>query len=648
MKPGLQELHRVNWRILVGTEGQDIIILTPEMIQEEGLEDWAAVFKLGTAGYRDQLDPNDINNPRVAFNRTKVAIIAEAKARVYDRLFGGKARQIERHVGGEVRPHTSEFIELAARVYAAHGHKVHLRKGVDTTPIWYSSFGVFYNDLNDGENFTASHSPNFKGGWKPMDGMGKQILEEAGLIATEVKEVVAPGYRIELAPADSPLIIRDFDATDAYCAYIGSIIPQMALDDIDRAGKLGFKTFISTVGGSMAGTTKPIFRRLHIDRYVHFLHDAEDSNYHGIGIIDGVNYGVDPGKWQTYKHIGAQETLRTSGPGDVFFVWDPDGDRFNIITTAPLTFSDKASSYGLEVDPLTEDRILVYFKPNQIYFMLTLARIEQLRGTGELDTYDWLVAETFPTSRSIGEIAEKHGLRVVRTPVGFKYFGDVAQQIEARIEQGEKDISIQLPTGESVLLGKNPRILIMAEESGGAALGGSHLAVSRNGRRKSVVMKEKDGFQIGLAVMALAARLYSEKKSFAEFYMESIDKHDIDYRYYERLDVTLYDENLPPDELPEAKRQGLARRDRVVRFFKELTSMPVQDACSVLDRHVPGLNLPPLKRVMWAGDGTLMDFDGMWWEIRASGTDAVLRYYIEGRNRESIKEINKGFCNLVI
>ena len=335
----------------MGTEEQDSIILTPELIQEEGLRDWAAAFKLGTAGYRDQLDPDDIDNPKVAFNRTKVAIIAEAKACVYDKI-SDRNKQIERHVGGEVRPHTHEFIELAARVYAAHGHKVHLRKGVETTPIWYSSFGVFYNELNDGENFTASHSPNFKGGWKPMDGMGTQLLEEADLIASEVKRVVSPGRVITLATTDSPLILRDFDATSAYCEYLGSIIPAIAIENIREAEKLGFRTFISTVGGSMARTTKPIFRRLGIDGCVHFLHEQEDPNYHGIGVVDGVNYGVDPGKWQVYKHIGAQEILKKSGSNDIFFIWDPDGDRFNIITTAPASLAEKAISYGLETDPL--------------------------------------------------------------------------------------------------------------------------------------------------------------------------------------------------------------------------------------------------------------------------------------------------------
>ena len=637
----------MNWRNLVDTKEPDRIILTPEVINAENLQSWAETFKLGTAGYRDRLDPDDINNPRVAFNRTKVAVIAEAKACVYDML-GKKDAEIERHVGGEVRPHTSEFIQLAARVYAAHGHRVHLRKGVDTTPIWYSSFGVFYNELNDGENFTASHSPNFKGGWKPMNGMGKQLLEEADLIAAEVKKVVSPGREIKLAPTDSPLITRDFDATDAYCDYLNAIIPTTAIEDIRKAEKLGFKTFISTVGGSMARTTKPIFRKLGIEGCVHFLHDQEDSNYHGIGIIDGVNHGVDPGKWQVYKHIGAQEILRNSGHTDVFFIWDPDGDRFNIITTAPSSLAEKAVSYGLEMDPLTPGRILIYFKPNQIYFMLTLARIEHLEATGELDTFDWMVAETFPTSRSIGEVAEKYGIKVVRTPVGFKYFGAIAEQIEAQLAKGKEKIVIYTLTGQSVSLGKDPRILLMAEESGGAAMGGSRLAVSKNGLRKSLVMKEKDGFQIGLAVMALAAKLCAQKKSFAEFYTDSVDTHDIAYRHYERIDVTLYDENLPPAALVEKKREGFSRRDKVVEFFRGLVDLPVKDTYALLREKMPGVSLPRLKRVMWAGDGTLMDFEGMWWQIRASGTDAVLRYYIEGRDREAILGFNRAFRDMRI
>ena len=69
---------------------------------------------------------------------------------------------------------------------------------------------------------------------------------------------------------------------------------------------------------------------------------------------------------------------------------------------------------------------------------------------------------------------------------------------------------------------------------------------------------------------------------------------------------------------------------------------------NVLKEKTEGVDLPPLKRAMWAGDGTLMEFEGMWWEIRASGTDAVLRYYIEGRHRESIRVINRAFRDMKI
>ena len=88
----------------------EAIVLTDEIIRKENLKEWARSFKLGTAGYRDQLDPNDINNPAVSFNRVKIAIIAEAKARVYDSHYHGRTAPLSRHVGGEVRPHTPEFI----------------------------------------------------------------------------------------------------------------------------------------------------------------------------------------------------------------------------------------------------------------------------------------------------------------------------------------------------------------------------------------------------------------------------------------------------------------------------------------------------------------------------------------------------------
>ena len=91
----------------------ETIRVTPE-IARAGLLDWAADFKLGTAGYRDLLDPEDMHNPEVPFNSLNLAVMMCARAQLA--LEDGLA---DLHVGGEVRPHTQAFIDLAARIYAA-------------------------------------------------------------------------------------------------------------------------------------------------------------------------------------------------------------------------------------------------------------------------------------------------------------------------------------------------------------------------------------------------------------------------------------------------------------------------------------------------------------------------------------------------
>ena len=401
----------------------------PELVAAAGLEAWSSQFKLGTAGYRDLLDPEDLFNFGVPLNGLTLAIILEARARL------AVAKGIKSlHVGGEVRPHTQEFIDLASRIYAAHGISVHLRAdGERTTPIWLSSFGVFHEELDGGENFTASHSQSYKGGWKPMEAAGGQLMEMAGQIADGVRDLVAiagsGGVRIRLAASGDDLIRRDFDPVAAYVDVLKQVVPEPLLTEVSRATEGGFKAAFCTEGGSMGPAARRIYASLGIpsgdDEAVFFTHEEESSNYHGIGVVDGVNHGVDPGKWQVYKNVGAQEML-AGGACDVFFIWDPDGDRFNMVTMAPARLANEARGAGLEVDPLDQDRCLVFFKPNQIYFMLTALKIASLAEAGELENYNWIVATTWPTSMSIGEIAdtfnERFGgaLGTFRFPVGFK------------------------------------------------------------------------------------------------------------------------------------------------------------------------------------------------------------------------------------
>ena len=628
------------------------------LVAAAGLEAWAARFALGTAGYRDLLNPDDLFDFAVPFNGLTVALLLEARARI------AVEQGLERlHIGGEVRPHTQEFIDLAARLYAAHGLEVHLRPaGRRTTPIWLSSFGVFCEELDGGENFTASHSQSYKGGWKPMDSTGGQLLGMAAEIAGRVRAVVAEakadGLTVALAGADDPRILRDFEPTAAYVEVLRTVIPANLLAEVPAAAAEGFRAAFCTEGGSMGPAGRDVFGHLGIgvgdQGPVFFTHEQESSNYHGIGIIDGVNHGVDPGKWQVYKHVGAQALLG-DGTCDVFFIWDPDGDRFNMVTTAPARLAGRAREAGLEVDPLDADRCLVYFKPNQIYFMLTAAKLAALAASGELDRFNWIVATTYPTSRSIGEIAEQAnrrqsaGLATFRVPVGFKHFAALVTSLEEQIAAGTDVCRATDVTGDVTEFGPRPRLLIMAEESGGAAMGPAEPARSRHGGRTSLAAKEKDAMQIGVMCLCLAARLHRTGGSFADWYLQQLEGWGTRYRFYERRDLTLFDESLTGADRVRAQDAGNRRKDATVAFFRSLESLTLAEATRKLVMAMPeGSALPTIERVFWAGDGTFMEFSGQWFELRASGTDAVLRYYMEGADSGLVAELNEAFTQLTI
>ena len=636
-------------------EWQDLA-LTEEVVSAYSLQQWAQEFSLMTAGYRDRLDPEDAANPEARFNVVTVAIMAEAKARVFLRkLAPGEVGEV--HIGGEVRPHTQTFIKIAARIYAAHGFKVHLRAGLSTTPIWYSSFGIVYQELQSGENFTASHSQYFKGGWKPLDSEGKQLLAEEPEIIEEVRAVVTGRQLIRLAPwQGNPLIFHDFDVDEAYVDYQRFVFGEELIAGIREEGRKGFRCSICTLGGSMKATSERLFARFGIPTgeqgvFRYFLAE-EDSRYHGVGQVGGENFGVDPGSPKVYRSVGAQRIL-LEREADLVILWDPDGDRLKVITTAPSSLAAAARQNGLEVEEGNGERCVVYIGPNKLYLMLAAFRLDVLRKSGSLAAYDWFIGTSFPTTQSLAELAASEEIPCVRVPVGFKYIGDLCQQIET---QGGGDVTFTMVTGETVRLGKKPRALILCEESGGATLGGSELLRSKSGRHTMLALREKDGLQLGLMVIALAASLYRKGSSFAAFYCDLAARKKIKFLHFIRSDVRLYDESLIGEQLEEAKAQGTLRCNWVMEFFRSLAERHAAGQISLLDvqheinarRADDAVAMPLPTRIFSIGEGTLIETEDLRFLIRASGTDALLRYYLEGREKNTVEAVRKMLVKLKV
>jgi phosphomannomutase len=645
-------------------EEQDVrIVYRKSFFESNGLFKWISDFKLGTAGYRDTIDMKDFFSTDAPYNAHTIMMVAEAMARIYN-----KKGYRSVHLGGEVRRYTSEIIQLIGRIFAAHGVTVHLNAERDTTPIWATSFGVFYNELDGGANITASHSQKFKQGFKPVDEKGMQLLSVADEIAEEVRrigqEAKAESFSITLSAVSSPRIQKDFRYLEAYADYLKDIIPEEALRLIHEAQKAGMKAGVSTVGGSMYENSLALFERFGIKAgqggVIQYMHWEKRDDFHKVGEIDGENYGCDPTKPIIYRNIGLKEKL-LSGEIHFGFIWDPDGDRYNIVTIAPASVKNRAEESGLEVESIAgRDQCIVYFKPNQIYFLNTALKLEMLAQSGDLFKNDQVIGTTYPTSKSIGELADVFNkryskefdqagtrVRVFNTPVGFKYFGEMVGDIEAQLGQGS-EVVLKDVTGKEVSLGRSPRILIMAEESGGAAMGSATWRLSKGKKRRSLAMKEKDGMQIALMNLGVMSKLYLEKKSFAELYVEKIEEYDIRYRYYDRIDKTLFEESLTGEAREKAKAQGNKAKEYTVDAFKALTrKKSPQEAREALQKLVgEGVRVPEIKRIFWAGDGTYIDFGAMWFELRASGTDAVLRFYMEGRDKAFLDRLNRAFVGI--
>jgi phosphomannomutase len=645
-------------------EDQDVrLVYTKSFFEKSGLFKWISDFKLGTAGYRDTIDMKDFFSTDAPYNAHTIMIVAEAMARIYSRKGYGSI-----HLGGEVRRYTPEIISLMGRVFAFHGVTVHLNAEKGTTPIWATSFGVFYNELNGGANITASHSQNFKQGFKPVDEKGMQLLAVADEIRDEVRrigqEAESNAFSIKLSAISSPNIRKDFRYLEAYAEYLKDIIPEEAFRLIHDAQIAGMKVGVSTVGGSMHENSLALFERFGIktgqEGLIQYMHWEKRDDFHKVGEIGGENYGCDPTKQIIYRNIGLKEKL-LSGEIHFGFIWDPDGDRYNIVTIAPESVAKRAEESGLEVEPIKgSDKCIVYFKPNQIYFLNAAQKLEMLAESGDLFKYDQVMGTTYPTSKSIAELAEVFNkryekefarsgtrIRVFNTPVGFKYFGEMVGDIEAQLDK-VAEVVLNDVTGKEVALGRSPRILIMAEESGGAAMGSATWRLSKDKKRKSLAMKEKDGMQIALMNLGVMSKLFLEKKSFAELYVEKIEEYDIQHRYYQRIDKTLFEESLIGEAREKAKTIGNKAKDYTVDAFKALTmKRSPKEAREELQKLVgEGVKVPEIKRVFWAGDGTYIDFGAMWFELRASGTDAVLRFYIEGKDKEFLDTLNRAFVGI--
>ncbi|MFA5070418.1 MAG: hypothetical protein WC528_03995 [Patescibacteria group bacterium] len=649
--------------IELSNTGEIKLTITKEKIEKWDLEGWLKNYKKeaeqSTGGIRGPQNILYYWDPRFPLNQIGVALATLGKSLVLkDKI---KDHPINKIVSGEVRYNTKKYIELISRIHAAQGIVTHQVPNNGTTAIWLVSFLVFMLDYDGGEFVTSSHAISSKIATKDLDDQGSQFLPEMSLaFIAKIEEIIKKakespaGYTLTLAPEKNDFTIQDFSGLDLYADYLRKgVASEENLALIKKAAKQGLRLMYETVGGCMYQTMVPLLKKFDILELFDWNNQEEDPYFHGVGKTRRVNpktgheeffdLSCDACLPEVVDTMYYEYLLRDKPIGYVVLITDPDGDRLVIGQVEPAANAKLIDDLGIYYIRINEEKIVTIYHPTFTFLMIMDFHMKQLKKTGHWPKHDRFMITTTPSSRAWDEWAKKHGVAILTTPVGFKEIATIMKKVEKKLfAEPNKDVILPDIRGKKVNIGADPRIAFAGEESGGMIIGPEEPIESKRGR-KALAMREKSAGEASIIATALAAQLYLENKSMTEYLQEIFAECGTVYRYYKRADIVYYNESEPdPVKLLKDKLEGEKKRDKIDQYCLGIALaikeglITLFEAKDILTEAMPELDFSSLEEVFFTGDATYFGFRNMFVQIRRSGTDAKLRAYSNGDDKDKV------------
>ena len=635
------------------------------------LREWFANYakeaKVSTAGIRGPQNILFPQDTRFPINLVGIVLATLAKALVAKEKYSGK--EILKIAGREVRYNSDLYLEAIARVQAAQGIKTLLPDGRKTIPIWLASFLAFKLDLLGGEYITSSHGISVKNATKDLNSQGSQYLPEESLeFVDKISEIFAKTerdgkYEIKIARSDSPLIDEKImknleDGTGLYVEYLKSGVAQK--QNLNLIKSLEDKIVIENVGGSAYRTLNRVLKKLDIaDKFIWF-NTEEDPFFHSIGKYDHTpkgekafyDYSVDatvlakrPNGEKFFPVIETmhyEEKLKDLPLLTTVLITDPDHDRLTIAQKETSLRIPKLEEAGIDYIKLDDKSILTIFTANQAFLMLMDFQAKQLKAQGLWKNHPRFMIKTTASALSWDEWAKHQGVKVVNVPVGFKEIANIMKKVELKLKKApDKEVIIDDVFSNPINLGVNPRLIFAGEESGGMIMGTEEL-IKSNAGRCAVAMREKSATEAIIVASALIASL--KDVSLSRNLVRIFDECSIKGRFDTRIDIAYYNESEPDiEKLKQAKTEGEKKRTENDLFYLTMAiavkegKMTLDDVKEVLNDSFKSLCFDNLQSIKFVGDGTYLEFNDKFIEIRPSGTDAKTKAYGAGIDKQVLE-----------
>ena len=640
------------------------------------LEDWFANYakeaKVSTAGIRGPQNILFPQDTRFPINLVGIVLATLAKALVAKEKYADK--RIIKVAGCEVRYNSQLFLDAIARIQAANGIETLVPVGKKTIPIWLASFLAFKLDLLGGEYITSSHGISVKNATKDLNSQGSQYLPEESMefvdkIQKIFDEVNKNGsYEIKISAKDNPLINESVmksidDGVDLYVEYLKSGVAK----DVNLSLIKNFKSkiVIENVGGSAYRTLSRVLKKLDIEDKFVWFNTEEDPFFHSIGKYDVTpkgekafyDYSVDATVlakkadgtkfFPVIDTLHYDEKLKQYPIGTVVLITDPDHDRLTITQTESSDRIPELKSLGIDYIDFGDGRVLTVFTANQAFLMLMDFWAKQLKVQGLWENHPRFMIKTTASALSWDEWAKNNGVKVVNVPVGFKEIANVMKKVELKLKNNPNDnVVVDDVFGNSIDLGVKPRLLFGGEESGGMIMGTEELIKSQHGRC-AVAMREKSATEAIVVASALVSKLAESGIYLSQYLKEVFSDNNIIGKFDTRVDIAYYNESEPDiNKLKEAKITGEALRTKNDMFYLSMAIAKRQELVSLDDIKAvlndnfnkDGLSFDNLKSIKFVGDGTYLEFDDKYIEIRPSGTDAKTKAYGGGLDKSEIEK----------
>ncbi|OGT98657.1 MAG: phosphoesterase, partial [Geobacteraceae bacterium GWB2_52_12] len=307
------------------------------------------------------------------------------------------------------------------------------------------SWAVREAGFGAGVMITASHNPPEYNGFKIKEAFGGSALPETTRI---IEEIVAynqdNGRRVVSVPYEEALkkgVVEIFDPCEGYFHQISRYV------DLDLITKAGIKAVVDPMFGAGCGYIKRLLPG------VDEIHSSENPSFGGLP--------PEP----IGQHLLELSALIKNGPYQVGLALDGDADRIGAV-----------------------DENGDFFSSHNIFTIILRHLIEHKKLSGA-------VVKTVSTTRMVDLLAEKYGLELFETPIGFKHI-------------------CELMLKRDILMG--------GEESGGLGVKGH--------------IPERDGILLGLLLLEAIA---VSGKGLRQLLDETMD--EIGYFYYQRVDRRIED-----------------------------------------------------------------------------------------------------------